>query len=164
MLMALIDPRLVFKVAIVIVLLFFLYTYTITLSVIGVFLIVSSSFRINVEKIKLDDLESHNVTLLNILYLSLLHVRDLSITAHTTNNTLILSDRYNPLIHFPLVFSGIARIVKVNGEFRLGLSEKFLKSLRIVTDKLEYNTCFPKVLHDSIIVVKDLKPARYSNS
>ena len=155
--MALIDPRLVFKTTVIAILLFLLFTYTITLSVIGVFLVIDNSFRIRVERIRLDDLDNHNVTLLNVLYLSLLYVGDLSITAHTTNDTLVLSDTYNPLIHFPLVISGIARIVEVNGEFRLGLSDEFLKSLRITANKLEYNTCFPKVLHDSIIVSR-VKP------
>ncbi len=150
--MTLVDPRLVFKAMVVTMLLFLLSTYTITLSIIGIFLIIGNSFKIRVERIRLDDLENHNVTLLNILFLSLLYVEDLSITAHTTNDTLILSDKYNPLIHFPLVISGVTRIVEVNGEFRLGLSEKFLKNLRITVDKLEYNTCFPKVFHDSIIV------------
>ncbi len=147
-----VDPKLVFKVTIISILLFLLFTYTITLSVIGIFLVVGSSFKIHVERVQLDDLKSHNVTFMNILYLSLLHIGDLSITAHTTNDTLVLSDRYNPLIHFPLVISGIIRVVEVNGEFRLGLSEEFIKSLNIVTDKLEYNTCFPRVLYESIIV------------
>ncbi len=137
------------------ILLVLAFTYMFTWLALGVLLLIGSSYRVHVDKVFLDDLEEHNVTLLNVLCLSLLHVGNLTIVAHTSNDTLVLSDEYNPIIHFPLIISGLSTIVYVDGEFRLGLRKDIIRRLGIVTDRLEYYTCFPGVLRESIIVLEE---------
>ncbi len=132
------------------------YIYMFTWLILGMVILIGSSYRIRVDKVLLDDLEEHNVTLSNIIYLSLLHIRDLVIIAHTSNDTLVLSDVYNPILHFPFVISGLSRVVYVDGEFRLGLGVEVIKRFNIVVDKLEYNTCFPGVLRESITVLEEV--------
>jgi len=150
-----INIKLLLRAFSVAILLIIAVSYTFTWLAVGVFLLIGDSYRIHVDKVFLDDSEEHNVTLLNMLYLSLLHTGNLTIIAHTSNDTLALSDRYNPFLHFPLIISGLSTIVYVKGEFRLGLRRSIIQRLGIVTDKLEYYTCSPRVLRGSITVLGD---------
>ncbi len=124
-------------------------------SIIGLIVIIGAYHRVHVEKVFLDDIRAHNVTFYNILLLALTRVDNLTIIAHTSNNVLVLSDRYNPILHLPLIASGIAVTVRVGDETRIGLSEDFLKRLNILAKDLYYNTCYSSVLEGSVSILRE---------
>lgn len=109
--------------------------------------------RVGVEEIVLVDRDvdgKGNLTLASLVMLAFLKPRKLVLIAHTTNETIVLSEDFNSLIHFPLILSGLASPAMVDDEYRLSVKPLLIKLLGIEAELLEYYTCNPRVLFESI--------------